>query len=43
MTDQSPTTANPTFLDGQNAAYIDQLAAESPAHLGEAVITAIGK
>ena len=43
MTDQSPTTPNSTFLDGQNAAYIDQLAAESPAHLGEAAMTAIGK
>ena len=42
MTDQSPTTPNTTFLEGQNAAYIDQLAAESPAHLGEVVTTAIG-
>ena len=40
MTDQSLTIPNLTFLDGQNAAYIDQLAAESPAHLGEAVMTA---
>ena len=42
MTDQSPTTANPTFLDGQNAAYIDQLAARH-AHLGEVVMTATVK
>ena len=31
MTDQSPTTPNTTFLDGQNAAYIDQLAARHAA------------
>ena len=31
MTDQSPTTPNLTFLDGQNAAYIDQLAARHAA------------
>ena len=43
MTDQSPTTPNTTFLDGQHAAYIDQLAAESPAHLGEAAMTATVK
>ena len=31
MTDQSPNTPNTTFLDGQNAAYIDQLAARHAA------------
>ena len=40
MTDQFPTTPNLTFLDGQNAACVGQLAAESPAHLGEVVMTA---
>ena len=39
MTDQSRTTPNTTFLDGQNAAYIDQPVAQSPAHLSDAVMT----
>ena len=31
MTDQSPTTPNTSFLDGQSAVYIDQLAARHAA------------
>ena len=42
MIEQIHTTPNATFLDGQNAACIDQPVAESPAHLGDAVMTTIG-